>query len=493
MEEWIIDDILMPNFTLEKVQTYHDLKPSEQNHTGSRNELVMRYSGAVAEECPKCGGLMYSHGTRKLGITDTTFSGMPTKLRLEIPRRRCRECCSIWMPEISEVDENHLMTNRVYAKMANLSLKRSFNDIAAEYGVSNNTVKSVFVEFIREKNRQLRFKTPAFLGLDEIKIKRLGEVTVVTDLEHKTLYDMMLGRNQPSLTTYFAEMPDPGDVLWVCTDMYRPFEKSIKNALPNARWVVDHYHIVAYANRAMDKVRIEVQKRLSDEDRITTKKGMAYTLRTRQKNLSEEDASQLRACRDDEVYGPLVVAYDLKEDFFNIYDEHLNSKTDAQKAFDDWEKSIPEDSIYDDFRKLAGTVHNFYEQIFNFWDCPIAITNGFTECSNRIIRENNVRGRGNSFEILRGRTLYRHANLEKIETNAMMLGPSVASKGPLFHYEEIKGLRDDDVAREDISFNSFDYDPTIGLIPGINFDPETGEIFDETLFDDEYLEYDQTD
>ena len=75
----------------------------------------------------------------------------------------------------------------------------------------------------------------------------------------------------------------------------------------------------------------------------------------------------------------------------------------------------------------------------------------------------------------------------------MMLGPSVASKGPLFHYEEIKGLRDDDVAREDISFNSFDYDPTIGLIPGINFDPETGEIFDETLFDDEYLEYDQTD
>lgn len=491
MEELIIDDILMPNFTLKKVQIYHDVKPSEQNHTGSRNEMVMQYSGIVAAECPKCRGQMYSHGTRKLGITDTTFSGMPTKLRLELPRRRCRECGAIWMPEIAEIDEKHLMTNRVYAKMANLSLKRSFNDIAAEYGVSNNTVKNVFVEFIREKNEQLRFKTPAFLGLDEIKIKKLGEVTVVTDLEHKTLYDMMLGRNQPSLTAYFAEMPDPGDVLWVCTDMYRPFEKSIKDALPNAKWVVDHYHIVAYANRAMDKVRIEVQKKLSDDERISTKKGMAYTLRTRQKNLSNEEASQLRACRDDEIYGPLAIAYDIKEDFFNIYDEHLNSKADAQEAFDEWEKNIPENAIFDDFRKLASTVHNFYEQIFNFWDCPITITNGFTECSNRIIRENNVRGRGNSFEILRGRTLYRHANLEKIETNAMMLGPSVTTKGPLFHYEEVKGLRDDEAMQEDIFFNSFDYDPTIGLIPGINFDPETGEIFDETLFNDEYSEYGQ--
>lgn len=45
-----------------------------------------------------------------------------------------------------------------------------------------------------------------------------------------------------------------------------------------------------------------------------------------------------------------------------------------------WEESIPEESINDTFRKLANTVHNFYEQIFNYWDCPIAISNGFTEC-----------------------------------------------------------------------------------------------------------------
>lgn len=170
--------------------------------------------------------------------------------------------------------------------------------------------------------------------------------------------------------------------------------------------------------------------------------------------------------------------------YFNIWDENPESVDNAKKAFAEWEVSIPSDDVYDDFRALAKTVHNFYEQIFNFWICPVKITNGFTECTNRIIRENNVRGRGNSFEILRGRTLYRYANLERIETNGMLLGPPIPKKGPVFHYEEVGDIDDNVVDDESEYFKSFDYDPTIGLIPGINFDPETGEIFDETLLED---------
>lgn len=69
----------------------------------------------------------------------------------------------------------------------------------------------------------------------------------------------------------------------------------------------------------------------------------------------------------------------------------------------------------------------------------------------------------------------------------MLLGPPIPKKGPVFHYKEVKGISDKDVADETAYFNSFDYDPSIGLIPGVNFDPETGEIFDETIWD-EWLE-----
>lgn len=488
MQEYSLDEILLPGFKLMKSVVYD--ASDKKNAQGKTQELVMKYSGPVPDACPQCGGKLYSHTPKHIKITDTPFTGLPTKLDLELTRKRCPNCKYLWCVEPKNICEEKQMTERAFNKIANLSTQHSFQSIADEYGVSLNTVKGVFVKHLEEQKENLRFKTPAFLGLDEIKIKKLGEVTVITDLEHKTLYDMTLGRNQVSLTDYFAQMPDREKVIWVCTDMYRPFEKSIKTALPNAKWVVDHFHVVAYANRAMDKVRIKMQNGMTKRKRISTKKGLAYTLRTRSKNLTIEEAAKIKECRNDPELRPLAIAFDLKEDFFNIYDENRTSKGNAQKAFADWEASIPDDDMYEDFRILAGTVHNFYEQIFNYWDCPLTISNGFTECSNRIIRENNVKGRGNSFEILRGRTLYRKANLERIENSGMMLGPSLSKPGPLFRFEETKYEGADRITEdENLSYDSFNYDPMIGLIPGVNFDPETGEVFDDTLMEDDDLPF----
>jgi len=446
---------------------------------------MLSYVGDTAKICPVCGSKMHSHGRRSAKYTDTTFMGCPAKLVVDVPRTRCINCGHIWAPSVPAVDENHMMTSRVYSKIANLALKRSFSDISNEYGISKMTAKSVFVEYLKEKNEQLRFKTPVFIGLDEIKIKKLGELTVITDLEHKTLYDMLQGRNQEQLTKYFFNMPDRELVEWVCTDMYRPFEKSIKEAFPNARWVIDHYHIVVYANRAMDALRIHLQAKMSDDDRIWTKKGLAYTLRTRRKRLTKEDAAKIRECRESEKFGLLAVAYDLKEDFFDIYDNNAASRDNAERDFKEWEARIPKDEKFDDFRKLAKTVHNYYDQIFNYWTCPSQITNGFTECTNRIIRETSVRGRGSSFEILRGRTLYRYTNMERLEKNGMLIGPPIPAKGPVFHYEEVKGIEDRRERLESEIITTINYDdPMIGLVPGINFDPETGEIFDETILED---------
>jgi len=128
------------------------------------------------------------------------------------------------------------MTARAYTDIAQKSLGSTFRNVSNEYTLSHVTIKDVFMEFVREHRQKLRFRTPAFLGIDEIKIKKIGEVTVITDLEHRTLYDMLKGRNQAALTEYFKKMPDREKVLWVCSDMYRPFERSIGQALPNARF-----------------------------------------------------------------------------------------------------------------------------------------------------------------------------------------------------------------------------------------------------------------
>ena len=428
------------------------------------------YNGDIPDTCPNCGKKLHGHGVRKIKITDSPALGKPLKWEITFPRKRCPDCGYIWQASVNAVNEKHKVSSRAYTLIAQKSLEVPFSTVAKEFMLSNVTVSSLFEDFVQEMNAVLRFKTPVFLGIDEIKVKKIGEITVITDLEHRTLFDMLNGRNQATLTEYFMNMPNRENVLWVCTDMYRPFEKSIRDAMPKARWVIDHFHIIIKANEAVTDVRKQIQNTVSKKERIKTKKGLAYTVLTRAKDLSTEEAAKIRLCRATETYKPLATAFDLKEDFFNIYDNHRDSKEGAQKAFEDWEASIPKDAIYEKFRTLAKTVHNFYEQIFNWWDCPITISNGFTECSNRIIRENNLKGRGYSFEILRGRTLYRKTNLSIALSGASLVGPSIPKKGPVFRFE---GSPMDE---EEID----DFDPSLD-----DFDPFTGEIFSDDEIDKE--------
>ena len=446
------------------------IKTEDCNSSDSKpyKKIYLKYSGETLETCPECGGKMRGHGKRNLTLLDTPLAGYPTVLDIEFPRKRCADCKALWQPTIANIDEKRKMTNRAFIDITQRSLRNTFEDVCNDYILTANTVKNTFVDFMEEKKDNLRFQTPCFLGIDEIKIKKIGEVTVITDLEHHTLFEMLNGRNQLDLISYFSKLPDTDKVLWVCTDMYRPFEKVIKDLMPNARWVIDHFHVVMKANEALDAVRRAIQDTLTKKERIQTKKGLAYTLKTRRRDLETEEAEKIRWCRTSEKHKPLAVAFDLKEAFFDIYDENPHSKENAQKAFEEWEKSIPEDEIYDKFRELAGTVHNFYTQIFAFWDCPLAISNGYTECTNRLIRENNLRGRGYSFEVLRARTLYRKTNLKAaIEGGTAIIGPVIPEYEPVFRFDSTKEEYDDE---ED------DYEPFPE--PEYKVNPETGEIIE---------------
>lgn len=225
--------------------------------------------------------------------------------------------------------------------------------------------------------------------------------------------------------------------------MYRPFEKPIASSLPNAQWAIDHFHLVGYANMALDGVRKTIQDTLSKKARIKTKKGLAYTLKKRLRDLDAEEAEKIAIIRSRPKMAPMAIAFDLKEAFFNIYDENMESVDNAKRAFDEWEQSIPEDVIYEPFRALAKTVHNFYVQIFNYWECPIAVSNGFTECMNRLIRENNCRGRGYSFKILRGRSLYRKTNIANALMGGQIIGPTLTENEVPFHFDSTKDEDDD--------------------------------------------------
>ena len=381
------------------------------------------YDGELPDSCPKCGGKAYRHGTRKINLIATPIQSIPAQYEIIFPRLRCRTCGCTFSPEIKGTADGRRCTDNAFNAIAQSSLTRQFEDVARDYPATPNTIKNIFLDFFNEYEELLRFRTPAFLGLDEINLRKKGMVTVITDIEHGTLFDILPNRNQLTLTEYFSQLDEPERVLWVCTDMYRPFKKSLASCFPNAQWVIDYFHVVAYANRALDDLWKKYQATMSDKQRIHVKKELVYVLKTRERDLKAEDEDILRMIRKANPRHPLIVAFDLKEDFFNIWDDNQTSKENAIKAFDAWEDSIPDDPWFDMFRELAKTVHYFHTEIFRAWDCPTVITNAFTEATNGLIRHQDSGGRGYSFDILRLKMLYRRMNLKKIiESGAIKTG-----------------------------------------------------------------------
>jgi hypothetical protein len=49
-------------------------------------------------------------------------------------------------------------------------------------------------------------------------------------------------------------------------------------------------------------------------------------------------------------------------------------------------------------------VDSHYEDIFNYFDCPI--TNGYTEAMNGVMKAANRMGRGYSYEVIRAKLLF---------------------------------------------------------------------------------------
>lgn len=422
-------------------QSYDPLKdPKVEKKTVLEYELV--YDGEIPEFCPKCNIELNKYGTRDIRIAATPNLGHITSLHITYPRRRCPHCHRMWQPKLEGVDGSRRVTEAAFADIAQRSLYLTFRDVAREYPITHATVKNIFEGYVSLYRKHLQFKVPTFLGIDEKYFQRIGFVTVITDLEHRTVFDLIEGRTEEVLDEYFKNLPGRENIQWVCSDMYRFFWKSIARHTFNATWVIDHFHVVKAANEAVDAVRKALQETKDKQGRLTLKKGYAGALRRRTKDMGPEEAATIRAIRCDANLKDLITAFDLKEDFYDIYDLNPNSREDAQAAFELWENSIPSDEIFEPFRKLAGTVHHYYDYIFNWWICPVRISNGYTECANRLINEIDLKGRGYSFEVLRARTLYRKQNLEKIiASNGATIGPRIDIAGSLFMTEPDSSIK----------------------------------------------------
>lgn len=346
------------------------------------------------------------HGKREVRYRDHPIQRHPTYLRLIRQRYRCRACGAVLLEHLPGIDANHVMTERFRLRLAQDGVERTFTDAANINGVQESLVRRVFKEYAAELLADYQFTLPRVLGMDE---KVLGGVPrfVIGDIEKRTILDMQPSRKAADLERYFGSLAYRFDVEVITQDMYWAYKELNQRYFRKATIVIDKFHVVRYANMAVETVRKQIQSTLDNDGRIAMKRKNRL-LAARTGNLSDEGSWQMS--RLFKAHPILEKAVEAKEFFYGIYD--CPDRASAEREFNDWLALLPKE-LEGPFKPLLSCMRSKRWQplILNYFDHPY--TNAYTEAMNGLFDQMNRLGRGYDFDTIRSKAILRYGKLTR--------------------------------------------------------------------------------
>jgi transposase len=371
--------------------------------------------------CPHCAHTsLDGFGRREQMVKDLPMHGKRVGIYIDTRRYRCKACRKTFYEALPAIDERRAMTARLAQWVGKQAIKRTFASIAEEVGIDEKSVRSVFRDYINELEKTIRFETPKWMGIDEIHlVKPRG---VIANIHNNTLVELLPNRNKETMIKYLSGLDGHKNVQFVSIDMWVPYRDAIELVMPQAKIVVDKFHVLKMVNEAFERVRKRYRESLTPKQR----RGLMherFVMLKREHDLTDQEALKLSGWLKN--YPELGLAYRLKEDFFKIYD----SKTpeEALARFGTWDRAVTHE-VRDAFSDLIKAWRNWQPYIVAYFDRPLAgqpITNAYTECLNGLIRVMDRLGRGYSFEALRAQILFAEGAFKK-----ELIKPKFAKRQP---------------------------------------------------------------
>lgn len=267
-----------------------DLKTMEPPQENETDMMFKVEAIKPPERCPECGfDKLYKHSSRKQLIMDLPIRLKRVGLQLNRTRYKCRTCNSTFWERLISVDEKRSMTRRLLKSIEDQSMSKTFVEVAESVGVDEKTVRNVFKDYVAFKEREYQFETPKWLGIDEIHIIRKPRL-VLTNIERKTIFDIKHNRNKATVIQRLSEISDRHYIEYVTMDMWKPYKDAVNTVLPQAKVVVDKFHVVRMANQALDSVRKSLKANMTAKERRTLMRER-YILLKRKHDLNERDFS----------------------------------------------------------------------------------------------------------------------------------------------------------------------------------------------------------
>lgn len=357
-----------------------------------------RHCCAGASELTRCG-------VHKQCYYDLPLRGQRVVIEIQRQRWKCKACGKSFYESLSWVDDKRRITRRLKLYVEKWASKRTFADVASEVGMAENTVRNILDSHIEEKLESLNFIIPQIIGLDAINI--CGQLRlVVSNLEQGTVINILADSKKNTVISYLKSGGFRGKVKYVAMDFNISFRNAVHLCLPEAEIIMDRFHVLQRANSALNKIRTNLRKGLTVNQRRKLKHDHSL-LQTRGEKLELEDQEKLRSWFI--TYPLLGEAYWLKEELYAIFE--LKDPGEANRRYLHWKERISP-GTRPAYQDLMNDIDYWKDEICNAIKHPDK-SNAGTESMNNVIRFTNRMGRGYSFTRLRGKilldqNLYKH-------------------------------------------------------------------------------------
>jgi transposase len=347
--------------------------------------------------CQHClSSNLVGFGRRKQMIKDLPMYEHRVSLHINTRRYLCHNCCKTFYEVLPEIDQKRLMTKRLVQWIGKQSTKQTFASIAEKVGCTEFTVRATFHDYVSELEKTICFEVPKWIGIDQIHL--IKPRCVIINIQNNTIIELLPNRDKNTLASFLNHLENKEHIQYAVMDMWEPYRDAVQAVIPQAKIVVDKFHVVRMANTAMEHVRKNLRESLTQKQRRVLTFDRSVLLK-RKSNLNDKELSNLNVWVKN--YPQLGQAYRLKEQFFDIYD--AKSPDEAQIKFTQWQKSI-QPEIADAFANVEQTWCNWTIPILQYFNHPVA--NIYSESFNSLIQVINRLKRGYSFDALRIKILF---------------------------------------------------------------------------------------
>lgn len=322
--------------------------------------------------CPDCGSAaVHAQGHKDRFLKTVPIGLRPTFILVKVPRVICFHCERTRQVKVPFADPRRTYTHAFERYALELSKFTTIQDTARHLDVSWDVIKD-----IQKRNLQRRFAKPPLRKLKEIAIDEVAVgkghryFTLVLDLRSGAVVYVGDGKGVAALTAFWRRLRAArAKVRAVATDMGKAYIRAVRENLPRAVHVFDHFHVVKLFNDKLSALRRELYRELSDDGQRRLLKGTRWLLLKNPENLDPHRNERQRLEDALRLNTPLTIAYYLKEDLRQIWQQR--NKATARRVLNDWIARARAADVRM-LEQFAATLVEHRQGILAYYDYPIS-------------------------------------------------------------------------------------------------------------------------